>query len=79
MLYEHLISVNPAAETSLTAVEEVDTIILDVKTDHIASQHTLEQTTQENIGTSSFPLSYLQYFIAPWEDPDNVPGWKWNV
>ena len=41
MLDKHLVPVNPAAEASLAAVEEVDAVVLNVEPNHITTEHTL--------------------------------------
>ena len=42
VLHQHGRSVHPAAQTSPAAVDEVDAIVLDVKTDEVTAQDALE-------------------------------------
>ena len=42
MLHQQVLTVDPAAEAPLAAVDEVQAVVLNVKTDHVATEHSLE-------------------------------------
>ena len=42
VLHQHVGPVHPAAQTSLTTVQEVETIVISVECHHVTTQHTLQ-------------------------------------
>lgn len=42
VLDQQIFTIDPTAEAPLTTVDEIQTVVLDMETDHVATEHTLE-------------------------------------